>query len=64
VWPFAIKILDAHGLDFYLWGQLKLEVYSGPFENEETLHQRIFYACKIIRNSFGTFEIFDSPCVH
>jgi hypothetical protein len=42
---------------------LKTLLFSPPFGNEETLHQRIFCACQIIRNRPGTFERGDSPCL-
>jgi hypothetical protein len=47
---------DLTHLDFYLWGHLKTLVYSGPIENEETLHQHIFYDCQTICNCPRTSE--------
>jgi hypothetical protein len=32
-------------------------VYSAPNENEEILHQSIFYACQTIRNLTGTTQM-------
>jgi hypothetical protein len=42
-------------LDSGLWGQLKPVVYSGPIENEETLHQRVFYVEIGIRSLAAPF---------
>jgi hypothetical protein len=52
----AQQLLDISSLDFYLWGNLKPLGYSALIENEETLHQRIFYVCHTIRKRPGTFE--------
>ena len=38
---------------FYLWGHLKTALYSAPIKNEKTLHQRIVYNCRTIRNRAG-----------
>jgi hypothetical protein len=35
---------------------LKALLYLSPIENKETLHQRLFYICRIIRNCTGAFE--------
>jgi len=43
-------------LDFYLWPHLQTIEYSSPIENEETLQQRILFACHSIRNLPGTLE--------
>ena len=42
-------------LDFNLWGHLNPLVYSARIEIEETLFQRVFYACQTIRNRPGNF---------
>jgi hypothetical protein len=38
-------------------------VYSPPIQNEATLQQGIFGACKIIRNLPGTFERVRQPMI-
>jgi len=42
--------------DFYMWGDFKTLVCSSPPETEKTDHQRIFDACRTIRNRLGTSE--------
>jgi uncharacterized protein YegL len=37
-WGTAQQHTDLNPLDFYQWGHFKTLVYSGPTENEETLH--------------------------
>jgi hypothetical protein len=41
----AQQRVDLNPLDFYLWGDLKLLLYSAPIENGEKLRYRIFNAC-------------------
>lgn len=55
-WDTAQECVDLDPLDFYLWGYLKILVYSATIENEEALHQCIFDACQTIGNLPGTFE--------
>jgi hypothetical protein len=43
-------------LNFYVWGHLHPVGYSPPAVDEETLHQRNFYACESFRTFAGTFE--------
>jgi hypothetical protein len=43
-WP--PRLSDFNRLDSYMLGHLKMLVYSAPFENEKTLHQRIFVLIK------------------
>jgi len=38
---------DLNPLDFYKWGHFKTLAYSGPIENEETVHGHIFMAVKL-----------------
>jgi hypothetical protein len=37
-------------------GTFKKPIDIVAIENEETLHKRIFYACRTIRSLSGTFE--------
>lgn len=56
-----------HSFEFYLWGHLKATMYSAPIENEETIHQRIFYASLTTGDRLGNFEIVQQSvtrCVH
>ena len=46
----SVYVINLSSLDFYLWGHPETLECSGPIVNEETLDQRIFYACQIIRN--------------
>jgi hypothetical protein len=41
---------DVNPLDFYQWGHFKTLVYSGPIENEETVHRHIFMPVKLFTN--------------
>jgi hypothetical protein len=47
---------DLKPLNFYLWRHLKPTVYSASIDDEETLHQRDFDACRTIRKRSGTLE--------
>ena len=66
----APKCAEHNTWDFYLWGHLKTLLYSTPISNEDTLHQRIFYACRNIRNRPETSEMLRqsvirrAQCVH
>jgi len=42
--------LDHNSLDSYLWGQLKILMFSASIENEETHYGCIFYACQTFPN--------------
>jgi hypothetical protein len=52
---------DLSPLDFYLWRHLETLVYSGPVENEETLHQRIFMRVKPFSIAPGALEGRNTP---
>jgi hypothetical protein len=52
----AQQSTDVNRIFFSVWGHLEPLVYSATIENEETRHQRIFYACQTIRNRPGTLE--------
>jgi hypothetical protein len=61
--------VDVNPLDFYLWGNLKALVYSGPIENEETLHQRNLMPVKPFATAPALTKgttVHDQkwPCVH
>jgi hypothetical protein len=52
----AQQRVDLNPLYFYLWGQLKTLLHSAPIKNEDTFHQRVFYACQTICNRPENFE--------
>jgi hypothetical protein len=47
--------VDLSRLDCYLWGHVKTLACSAPIENEEILHQHIFYAHQVICSLPGAF---------
>ena len=52
----AEKMCLTQPLTFLSVEILKNLVYSSPTENTQSRHQRIFYACRTIRNGLATFE--------
>jgi hypothetical protein len=47
---------DLNPLDFYLWGHLKLLVYSSSVDDVETLRNRIVAGFQTIRNMPGIWD--------
>jgi hypothetical protein len=39
-----------------------MPAYSAPIQNEDTIHQRLFYACQTIRNAHAALKRVLSPC--
>jgi len=61
--------VDMSPFDFYLWGHLETLVYSGPVENEETLHQQYLMSVKPLATAPAltkstTVHDHKCPCVH
>ena len=60
--------VDIKPLDLYLWGHLKILVYSAPIENGETLNQHIFMPVNSQHHQYlqngAALHVQTCPCMH